>query len=571
MAYRFVHRPSEDQVQAALDREFALISDQLPAASQPVLLETSHDLRNEFNRLLDGLNYTLIPFSVFALVAAGIIVFNILTGAILGSYRQIGIMKAVGLGPRHLVAVYLAVTLAPALAGSMVGAALGSGSALVVVAIAHSTFAVPGPSATAALAAAIAVVVVLAVIGLAALVSSARAARVDVHQALVFGSPAQRGGSRRWRLGGRISPTLVLGTRDVLARPLRAALTMAAVTLAVVTLIYALDARTTLALMDQDFHQAHGDLIVYRYGGFPDASLTATLNRLPQALAVVPSENLSIEIPDAGVQADAVAMGGDASRQGYALVSGRWFSGPGEAVVSQGFLNAVRLRPGDSFTATVLRAAQSSIRLHVVGVYLDIDGFARIVRFDWRTLPAAVAGSGPHLYHVRLQRGAPIGPAVAALQDNFGYHASAVGPSLLTSVIDLLGTGLPALLLAIGLAGVFHTMLLNARERAPLIAVLKAIGMTRRQVLTMVVVTGAGLGLLGAAAGLPLGIWLTHLTGSLLAHQYQVVFPSGWTSDPSPTTAVILLVCGVTLGVLGASLPAHTAARLPVAPLLRAE
>jgi len=106
----------------------------------------------------------------------------------------------------------------------------------------------------------------------------------------------------------------------------------------------------------------------------------------------------------------------------------------------------------------------------------------------------------------------------------------------------------------IALLGVANTLLIGVLERQREIGLLRAVGMSRRQVRTMIQAEGAILAALGALAGVGLGLIL------------GVVFGRTWRSRGFETFAVpVPLLVGVILaavltGVVAATVPARRAA-----------
>ena len=104
------------------------------------------------------------------------------------------------------------------------------------------------------------------------------------------------------------------------------------------------------------------------------------------------------------------------------------------------------------------------------------------------------------------------------------------------------------LVLVLGLiaaAGVFSTMLLDVRERSRDVAILKAVGMTPRQLLTMVMTSSAVLGLIGGLVAMPLGVRTYHWLMTQLAHQIGNRPPPFAFDVLHPTTLYPLGVMGL--------------------------
>jgi predicted lysophospholipase L1 biosynthesis ABC-type transport system permease subunit len=131
--------------------------------------------------------------------------------------------------------------------------------------------------------------------------------------------------------------------------------------------------------------------------------------------------------------------------------------------------------------------------------------------------------------------------------------------------LRLIVYGLDAVLLAVALANLLTTALLVVRERVRDLGILKAVGLTPRDVRLSVVSSHGLLGVLAALVGIPLGVGVFLLV-------YRLV--NGTTEDAAvpPWWQLGLLFPGVVLLVaLGCWVPARLAARLPVVDALRYE
>jgi putative ABC transport system permease protein len=122
MAYRFQHAatPAElladrHQVEAALPPSSQLwrVTDWLSARMGSVWFVTF-------------MSSVIFAFSVFALAAVAVIVAIVVAGAVLSSYRDVGIMKALGFTPVEVVAIFIGQMVLTALAGTIVGIPIGA-------------------------------------------------------------------------------------------------------------------------------------------------------------------------------------------------------------------------------------------------------------------------------------------------------------------------------------------------------------------------------------------------------------------------------------------------------------
>ena len=107
----------------------------------------------------------------------------------------------------------------------------------------------------------------------------------------------------------------------------------------------------------------------------------------------------------------------------------------------------------------------------------------------------------------------------------------------------------------VSIFGMINTLVLSVYERTREIGMLRAIGMTRRQVRRMIRQESIITALIGAALGLPLGIFLAALVNRALS-QFDVRFAVPWVQ------LVILTAVAVIIGILAAIMPARRAAKL---------
>jgi putative ABC transport system permease protein len=121
-----------------------------------------------------------------------------------------------------------------------------------------------------------------------------------------------------------------------------------------------------------------------------------------------------------------------------------------------------------------------------------------------------------------------------------------------------------ALSVIISLVGMVITLLLSVHERTRELGMLRAVGMTRRQVRRMVRQESVITSLIGAALGLPLGIFLAILMTKALS-QFEVKISIPYVQ------LIVFAVVAIVVGILAAILPARRAARLNVLNALQYE
>jgi putative ABC transport system permease protein len=121
-----------------------------------------------------------------------------------------------------------------------------------------------------------------------------------------------------------------------------------------------------------------------------------------------------------------------------------------------------------------------------------------------------------------------------------------------------------ALAVIVSLFGMVNTLVLSVFERTRELGMLRAVGMTRNQVARMVRQESVITALIGAALGLPLGVFLAWLVTRALS-QYDVEFVPQW------KTLIAFAIVAIIVGVIAAVVPARRASRLNVLRALQYE
>ena len=121
-----------------------------------------------------------------------------------------------------------------------------------------------------------------------------------------------------------------------------------------------------------------------------------------------------------------------------------------------------------------------------------------------------------------------------------------------------------ALSVIVSLFGMINTLILSVFERTRELGMLRAVGMTRRQVRQMVRQESVITALIGAAVGLPVGMLLAALISNVLSDE-GIGFQIPWAQ------LVVFTIVAIIAGILAAIVPARRAAKLNVLRALQYE
>jgi putative ABC transport system permease protein len=237
---------------------------------------------------------------------------------------------------------------------------------------------------------------------------------------------------------------------------------------------------------------------------------------------------------------------------------------PGTLAIDAGQAAELGLRVGDVVPSVF--PATGPIELRVGAIYepdqllsgwlVSIDTHAQLFPRpgDAAVLVAGAPGTSTEALLASIDRIAAPYPSVL-VQDQTEYRDSVAGQvdRLLALVTALLGMAL-----FIAILGIMNTLALSIHERTHEIGLLRAVGMTRRQVRSMVRWEAVTVALLGAFVGLLLGVLFGWATTRALSDEgfHAFVLPVGQLLGAGVLAALA--------GVLAAVVPARGAANLDV-------
>jgi putative ABC transport system permease protein len=534
----------------------------------------------------------IVAFGLIALVMSVLIVINVVSGAVVSGIRRIGVLKSIGFSPPQVAASYVLQVAVPAGIGCAAGAAAGSLLAVPMLGQAGQAYGVGSLT----LPFWVTLVAPLAMLGIVvgvALPISLRAGRMSAVQAITTGrAPQRKHGYGALRLLGqaRLLPRPVsIGLAGPFARPTRTLVTLAAIVFGVTAVIFGFGLSTSLDRVQADLSRSAGNQVqVFMAGLEGPASLNgqASAKVSPAAQQLAVQEALRAqpgtlhEVAEADGQGSLfgqsdqlslIGFDGNASWTGYAMIAGHWYSGPRQIDVNTAFLNETGTAVGDEYTLTT---GGKHITVQIAGEVLAINGGKPLMIGAMSTLSAIDPALAPTHYDVVLTPGTDAGSYANALSATLGkgYSVSVNGSggSVLPAIMGLVAT-LTLLIAVVAGLGVLNTVVLQTRERVHDLGVFKALGMTPRQTIAMVVSTVTGIGLIAGLIAVPAGIMLHAYVLPVMGNAAQTALPASVINVYQAPQLILLALSGLVIAVAGALAPASWAARTAAASALRAE
>jgi putative ABC transport system permease protein len=558
MVFLRLHDPFAD------DRFIADLND------HPVGTQGWIDTRDDTVTVYEVFGAFLGAFGVFVMIAAAVVVGGSMATRAVARRRDVGLLKAVGATPRQVAASIVVSHAIAAAAGVLVGWVLGSFLAPLTEVGLGETLGVSG--AVFSLGSLVtALVVVELIVMVTTVVPAWRAGRSSTTAALtsVAAHPA-RGRLLGWataRLG--MGPVGLAGVRDTFGRPARSVLTAVALALAIVAVLTSVGTERTVDRVFGD-HTLTGDPEDLRVFPTDDASdaIPAVLDDLPGVASWFTETSQDIALGDETFLGR--AMGGDVAHAGFDVREGRMFAGSGEAVAGWGLLNRLGVDVGDHLR---VEANGRPIELTIVGWYREGEDTGEVLRFPLTDLQAVDPEAEPDWAGVNVEEGVEAETVATSLGRQLGGSArvevATVEMSDEIKVFRLAFVLVSGLVVVMALANLASTMLLAVRERTHELGVLRAVGVTPRQVVAMVAVGAAALAVLAALIGVPLGWAVTTLVTEVVGAASGI--GPGLGASPGAVTVLVLVPAVVGLAALLGAASARRAAHAEVSGLVRYE
>jgi putative ABC transport system permease protein len=312
-----------------------------------------------------------------------------------------------------------------------------------------------------------------------------------------------------------VGPVGVAGIRDALGRPARSLLTALALALAIVAVLTTMSTQRTIDRMFGDPALSGDPEEVRIYPTDADGASGAAAAAVTKAVGSEPAVgSWFTETPQDLALGDetflGIAMAGDIGHAGYVVPEGRMFSRHGEAVAGWGWLDRFGLAVGDHVQ---VRADGEPLDLTIVGRYREGEDTGEVLRFSLADLQSVVPDRGPEWVSVNLRPGADAARVTASFQQQLRGEARVEQQTVEGSdELDAFRFAfllVSALVIVVALANLASTMVLAVRERTHDFGVLRAVGVTPRQVVTMVAIGGGALAVVATVIAIPLGLWVS--------------------------------------------------------------
>lgn len=547
------------------------------AAEAGLLREASNWLLKQDFYRQDRL-FNVVPvllFGIVAVAAVAMILANIIGGAVLGQFREIAVLKSLGFTGGQVLLLYMSQTVVLGLLGGGLGVV--GGHLLTVAAMRPLAHSMGTPDVLGFLPAVAGAVlgIVLAVAALFAALAAWRAVLLRPAAMLAEGFAAPQARVPwvvRILAALRLPAPVLLGVKDAVARPARAAMTVISLIVCLVTIILSLNfpAIADEIMANRELIGINWDVIVQ-----------------PKQLSLAEAEEVVAALPDLEGYYREVYLGGtvveqefdlgvravdgDYHRFGFRVLEGRLPEQPGEILLAPRAWERLGASLGDELR---LQVGGQGLVVTVVGRYQDQINNGRMALMTFATLDrlGPAKEQGLPLLRVKLKPEADWMAAHRALLEGTDYRALVFLeerelPDFARDVVEM--TRLLARAMA-GIAGlsIMGAALLTAREQMREVGIRKAIGMTPAQVLGSVTAGGAWFGLVAVAVALPGGYLLQRGVTAVMAGVM------GLAGMPLALSGGVLLLAGavgMALAVAAVMPAAVWGARQVTARVLQAE
>jgi putative ABC transport system permease protein len=241
-------------------------------------------------------------------------------------------------------------------------------------------------------------------------------------------------------------------------------------------------------------------------------------------------------------------------------------AGGGSVFISSVLAEKYNLALGDQITLATRAGEQP---FNIAAVVVDYYNQGLVVDGSWVDMSRYFRQKGASAYLVKVQPGASIEAVKQIIDARYGDRYRLIiesNQALLGRVSTLMNQAfsmfdvLALIAMLVGFMGIMNTLTMNVMERIQEIGMLRGVGMTRGQVVSMVLAEAALMGLIGGILGLVFGVILSRIImlgmTAMSGYQLTYILPLG--------RVFLALFMALVISVIAALLPAQRAARVRI-------
>ena len=369
--------------------------------------------------------------------------------------------------------------------------------------------------------------------------------------------------------------------REIKSRPGRATLTLLSIVIGVAAVVaVTVGTATTHKAYQEMYERVAGRAaleVTAEGGGFFNDAIVDKIEQTPGVKLAVPTVQRISALWHQNKHVRLLVMGIDAAHdeavRDYELKEGKLFSGKYDALLETGFARGLGVGVGDEVKLAATRGGLSGSmkRLKIVGLLSPrgAAGFNQggVIFLPLKTAAALFSRVGNvNTVSVVLDEKADekaVSAAIAKLlPTGMNVRSPMARSQLAKETVQDAENGLSfayLLMIALAIFTIFNTFLMNVGERRRQLAVLRAIGATRRQVIRMLLLEGLVMGVVGTVLGSLAGLGGAYGLTQAMGRVYSTTMPALLVT-PGPFLLAALLGPGISLAAM--FVPAYIAGRI---------
>jgi putative ABC transport system permease protein len=314
--------------------------------------------------------------------------------------------------------------------------------------------------------------------------------------------------------------------------------------------------------------------VVAAGGGTFQPDFVPALEHLPGVKAVAPEFQQLTKLHRDRGEVPLTILGVDPARDvavhDFQLVEGTLFGAEPGALMDAGFAKTLDVKAGDEVRISTYRlrqnvkilgllAPQSGVSIAQLGVlFMPLDAVQRLFRKPGAVNTVAIVlDDAAQTPTIQAEIGRRLPPGLTA-------RAPAARTQMAEQTLQNAEQGLKyayALMLVLAVFMIFNTFLMNVGERRRQLAILRAIGTTRWQIIGMLAREGLFMGLVGTVLGSALGLAGAMLLARAVSQIYTTAAAPALEITIGPFLLAILI--GPGMACVAMFVPAYLASRIP--------